>query len=114
VSTKLPIPANQWQAPHEARLEAGSRLSGNGITYGYLPHKFWGREKGRNGKFAHELTHGLGRIRGERCRYPAPSLVSAAPSGQPSATRSALSARSGDYRPHSPQAWPTALNDFAT
>ena len=34
--------------------------------------------------------------------------------GQPSATRSASVARSGVYRPHSPQAWPTALNDFAT
>jgi len=54
VSTKLPKPANEWQAPHEARLEAGSRLSGNGITYGYLLHKFWGRKKGRNGTGAHE------------------------------------------------------------
>ena len=36
------------------------------------------------------------------------------PWGQPSATRSASSTRSGLYRPHSPQAWPTSLNDFAT
>jgi hypothetical protein len=36
------------------------------------------------------------------------------PWGQPSATRSASSARSSLYRPHSPQAKPTALNDFAT
>jgi hypothetical protein len=41
------------------------------------------------------------------------SPVAASPSGQPSATRSASSACSGDYRPRSPRTRPTALKDFA-
>ena len=66
--------------------------------------------RARIGKFAHELTHRLGRISREMRHY---HHVPGTPSGQPSATRSASSGGSRDYRQRSPQAWPTASNDFA-
>jgi hypothetical protein len=46
--------------------------------------------RARIGNFAHELTHRLGRISGERCRYSMSQPVPATPYGQPSATPSAL------------------------
>jgi hypothetical protein len=58
----------------------------------------------------------LGRLsaqNGESPRCPPPSPVPATPYGQPSATRSASSVCSGDYRPRSPRARPTASNGFA-
>ncbi len=56
------------------------------------------------------MSDRLGRISGERCRYPTPTTVSATPSVQPIASRFG-SSRSCDYQLL--QVWPKASNDFA-